>query len=76
MTTIVHDVGQAKEELEAKYEGTDTVVAFNPDFLIDGLQAISSDDVVVETLDTSKPAIVRASEGGDFLYLLMPVRVS
>jgi DNA polymerase III subunit beta len=76
MTTIVHDVGQAKEELEAKYEGTDTTVAFNPDFLLDGLQAINSDDVVVETLDTSKPAIVRASEGGDFLYLLMPVRVS
>jgi DNA polymerase III subunit beta len=76
MTTIVHDVGQAKEELEAKYEGTDTVVAFNPEFLIDGLQAISSEDVVVETLDTSKPAIVRAPDGGDFLYLLMPVRVS
>jgi DNA polymerase III subunit beta len=76
LTTIVHDVGQAEESLDAKYEGTETVVAFNPDFLLDGLQAIASEEVVVETLDTSKPAIVRASEGGDFLYLLMPVRVS
>jgi DNA polymerase III sliding clamp (beta) subunit (PCNA family) len=32
--------------------------------------------VSVETIDTSKPAIVRSAEGGDFLYLLMPVRVS
>lgn len=76
LTTIVHDVGQAQELLDAKYEGTETTVAFNPDFLLDGLAALSSDEVVVETLDTSKPAIVRSAEDTEFLYLLMPVRVS
>jgi DNA polymerase-3 subunit beta len=76
LTAVVHDVGQASEELDAKYEGTETTVAFNPEFLLDGLAAISSDEVLVETLDTSKPAIVRSAEDGDFLYLLMPVRVS
>ena len=76
LQTIVHDVGQATETLDAKYEGTETTIAFNPEFLLDGLGAISADEVSVETLDTSKPAIVRSAEGGDFLYLLMPVRVS
>lgn len=76
LTTIVHDVGQAQEVLDAKYEGTETMVAFNPEFLLDGLQAISSEEVLVETLDTSKPAIVKSAEDSDFLYLLMPVRVS
>ncbi len=76
LTTIVHDVGQAQELLDAKYEGTETTVAFNPEFLLDGLAALSSDEVVVETLDTSKPAIVRSAEESDFLYLLMPVRVT
>lgn len=76
LTTIVHDVGQASETLDAKYEGAETTVAFNPDFLLDGLSAIGSDEVLVETIDTSKPAIVRAAEEKDFLYLLMPVRVS
>jgi DNA polymerase-3 subunit beta len=76
LTTIVHDVGEAKEELDAKYEGSETTIAFNPEFLLDGLGAISSEEVSVETLDTSKPAIVRSADGGDFLYLLMPVRVS
>ncbi|HYH50484.1 MAG TPA: DNA polymerase III subunit beta [Acidimicrobiia bacterium] len=76
LTTIVHDVGEAKEELDAKYEGTETTIAFNPEFLLDGLGAISSEEVSLETLDTSKPAIVRSADGGDFLYLLMPVRVS
>ncbi|MEW6474772.1 MAG: DNA polymerase III subunit beta [Actinomycetota bacterium] len=76
LTTIVHDVGEAKEELDAKYEGSETTIAFNPEFLLDGLGAISSEEVSLETLDTSKPAIVRSADGGDFLYLLMPVRVS
>jgi DNA polymerase-3 subunit beta len=79
LTTIVHDVGDAHETLDAKYEGTETTVAFNPDFLLDGLQVISTSEVVVETIDTSKPAIVRSAEGKEgeeFLYLLMPVRVS
>jgi DNA polymerase III subunit beta len=76
LQTIVHDVGQATETLDAKYEGTETTIAFNPEFLLDGLGAISSEEVSVETLDTSKPAIVRSADGGDFLYLLMPVRVS
>ena len=76
LQTIVHDVGQATETLDAKYEGSETTIAFNPEFLLDGLGAIASEEVSVETLDTSKPAIVRAADGGDFLYLLMPVRVS
>jgi DNA polymerase III subunit beta len=76
LQTIVHDVGQATETLDAKYEGSETTIAFNPEFLLDGLGAISSEEVSVETVDTSKPAIVRSAEGGDFLYLLMPVRVS
>jgi DNA polymerase III sliding clamp (beta) subunit (PCNA family) len=32
--------------------------------------------VVLETLDALKPATIRATESTDFLYLLMPVRVS
>jgi len=70
------DLGQASEMVDAKYEGTDMVVAFNPDYLADGVEATTGDEVVLETLDALKPAVLRATEGGEFLYLLMPVRVS
>jgi DNA polymerase-3 subunit beta len=76
LTAVTHDVGQAREDLDAKYEGNEMVVAFNPEFLIDGVEATPGDDVVLETLDALKPATLRSSEGTDFLYLLMPVRVS
>lgn len=76
LTVITTDYGQATEDLDAKYEGAEMVVAFNPNYLIDGLEAIPSDEVQLETLDALKPATLRPSEGDDYLYLLMPVRVS
>jgi len=76
LVAVTQDVGQAREDLEAKYEGTEMVVAFNPEFLIDGVEAITGDEVQLDTLDALKPATVRSTENPNFLYLLMPVRVS
>ena len=76
LTAITQDVGQAHEDLDAKYEGGEMVVAFNPEFLIDGVEAVPGDEVQLETLDALKPATVRPTGGPEYLYLLMPVRVS
>jgi len=76
LTVITQDWGQATEEVDAKYEGAEMVVAFNPTYLIDGVEAITSDEVQLETLDALKPATLKPTEGSDYLYLLMPVRVS
>ncbi len=76
LTVITNDYGQATEDLDAKYEGAEMVVAFNPNYLIDGLEALVGDEVQLETLDALKPATLRPTEGDDYLYLLMPVRVS
>ena len=76
LVAITQDVGQAHEELDAKFEGTELTVAFNPEYLLDGVEVTPGDEVVVSTLDALKPAVIRSVEGDDFLYLLMPVRVS
>ena len=76
LMAVTQDVGQAHEEVDAHYNGDELTVAFNPDYLIQGLEAAPGDEVVLETLDALKPAVLRSTEGGDFLYLLMPVRVS
>ena len=34
------DVGNAQESLDAKFEGTELTVAFNPLFLLDGVDAV------------------------------------
>lgn len=76
LTVITQDWGQATEEVDAKYEGAEMTVAFNPNYLIDGVEAVTSDEVLLETLDALKPATIKPTEGAGYLYLLMPVRVS
>ena len=75
LTATTQDVGQAHEDLDAKYEGTEMTIAFNPDFLLEGIEAVEGDEVSLETVDALKPAVVRSVESNDYLYLLMPVRV-
>ena len=76
LVAITQDVGQAHEALDAKFEGTDLTVAFNPEYLVQGIEVAPGDEVTIETVDALKPALLRCSEHPDFLYLLMPVRVS
>jgi DNA polymerase-3 subunit beta len=75
LSAITQDIGEASESLDATFAGADMTVAFNPDYLSAGIDAITGDEVVIETLDALKPAVVRPTDGTQYLYLLMPVRV-
>lgn len=77
LTVTNPEEGKATEDVDAKYEGAEMTVAFNPAYLSDGVEAINGGEVLLETLDALKPATIRATEAsGEYLYLLMPVRVS
>jgi DNA polymerase-3 subunit beta len=75
ITAVTQDVGNAAEELDATYTGTELTVAFNPDYFASGIEACSSESITLSTLDALKPAVVRGVGADDYLYLLMPVRV-
>jgi DNA polymerase-3 subunit beta len=75
LSVVSQEVGQASEDVDAKYEGAEMTVAFNPAYLIDGVEGVVGDEVLLETVDALKPATVRAGEGDGYLYLLMPVRI-
>jgi DNA polymerase-3 subunit beta len=68
------DLGQAVETVEARYEGEDLTVAFNPQYLIDGLNAAVGESVRLDVRDGLKPGVVHG-EGDEFSYLVMPVRL-
>jgi DNA polymerase III subunit beta len=76
LTVVSQEVGEASETVDGDFSGEDLVIAFNPSYLIDGVEAVAEDEVIVETADPSRPATVRAAERDDYRYLLMPVRVS
>ena len=74
MAMVVPDVGSSEEPIEAKYEGSELTVAFNPQYLREGVIAIEAEEFVLSTIDPLKPATLQAVDKDDFLYLVMPVR--
>lgn len=70
------DVGEGQEVIDADYTGVPIVIAFNPQFLYDGVSAIGTDRVLIEVGDGLKPAILKGQGEEAFTYLLMPVRLS
>jgi DNA polymerase-3 subunit beta len=75
LTAITQDVGNAHEEIDASYDGAEMTVAFNPDYLASGIDAVEGDEVTLATMDPMKPAVLRGVGHDEYLYLLMPVRV-
>jgi DNA polymerase III subunit beta len=76
LIAITQDIGQAHEDLDAEYDGQELTVAFNPQYLLDGVEVCAGEKITLETVDALKPAVLRSSGDDEFLYLLMPVRVS
>ena len=76
LSVVSQEVGDASETVDGDFTGEDLVIAFNPSYLIEGVEAVLDDEVLIETADPSRPATVRGAEHDDYRYLLMPVRVS
>ncbi|HEV7825894.1 MAG TPA: DNA polymerase III subunit beta [Mycobacteriales bacterium] len=77
------DDARASESMEAVYSGEDMTIAFNPQFLLDGLGAIDADTAILSFTSPQKPAVITGRSGdeatdklSDYRYLLMPVRLS
>ena len=74
------EMGDAAEALPAEIDGEGLTIAFNPGFLLSGLEATGTERIRVELRDGLKPAVLRphADDGqvDDLTYLLMPMRVS
>lgn len=76
LSATAQDVGEATEEVSASYDGEELLIAFNAEYLHDGVEVLDSDEIVLLTADSLKPALLQSSESSDFLYVLMPLRVT
>jgi DNA polymerase-3 subunit beta len=74
------DDAQASERLECSWEGDTSEpfsIAFNPQYLLDGLGAVGSDATTLSFTGPTRPAVLTGKAGeSDYRYLLMPVRLS
>lgn len=70
--SISAEAGEAKEKLAVKYSGKDIAISFNPEYLMDPLRNITSEEVSFEFSDEMGPCTIKTDK--PFLYVLMPMR--
>jgi DNA polymerase-3 subunit beta len=68
------DFGEAHESMAIAYSGPDLQVAFNPQFIMDPLRALTKDEVFFELKDDVSPGVFKTLES--FICVIMPVRLS
>ncbi|MGH2926200.1 MAG: DNA polymerase III subunit beta [Solirubrobacterales bacterium] len=70
------EVGDATESIPAPFAGEPLEIAFNPQFLIEGLESIDTDDLVVKLSSPLRPGLLEPVDREDFSYLVMPIRLN
>ncbi len=70
------DVGSGQEEISVSGKTKEMEVAFNCRYLIDGLNAINEENIILQLVDSFQPGLIKSVEDKNYLYLIMPIRLS
>ncbi len=70
------EVGEGKSSLKGKIEGEEISVSFNYKFLIEGLEEMTTPEVIFKISGEEKPALIKPLGDESFLYIVMPLRTS
>lgn len=72
------DDAQAVDNVHNTLDSGEISVAFNPGFLADGLDALTTEYVDFQFTTSTKPAVLRGHDSDDqaLRYLLMPIRLT
>ena len=68
------DLGEARDEVEAKFEGKEMSIGFNPNYLTDILKVVDGEEVEIEIVDPQKPAVIRRT--GKFIFIVLPMQLT
>lgn len=69
------EVGEARETVTVQGADGGLEIAFNADYLKDGIGAIEGEQVELLLSDAEKPALIKGAESENYKYVIMPVRI-
>ena len=67
------ETGDARIDMPINYKGQPIEIGFNPQFLIDVLRVLKSEDFELELGQSDRPGLIKS--GPNFLYLIMPINL-
>lgn len=68
------DMGEATEKMALQYNSSPMTLFFNARYIIDVLNAMSSDSVVFKFNEPLSPAVIMQSDREDYICIVMPMR--
>jgi len=67
------ETGDARIDMAIDYKAEPVEIGFNPQFLIDALRVIQTDEFQLELGQSDRPGLIKS--GTNFLYVLMPINL-
>ena len=75
LSVEANELGNAKELIEAEITGDNFEIGFNIRYLMDGLKALSANDIKFNFNSPTQPVIATPLSGVQMTYLIMPVQI-
>lgn len=78
LKVITPEVGEYQEEISVEYDGEKVDIAFNPDFMLDVLRRIETDNVCLIFKDSMSPGVLKPYVEGpvdNYANVIMPIRL-
>ena len=72
----IKEIGSSSEELTIPYIDEEIEIAFNPNFLTDGISMIDEEKFLFSIEEPLKPILIKYTDSNGLIYLLMPIRIS
>jgi DNA polymerase-3 subunit beta len=69
------ELGDAREELDIEYQGTDLSVGFNARYLLDILQVQNQEKIRLILKDNLSPGLIKPIDEDGYLAVIMPMRL-
>ena len=70
------EIGDARESMPCAFEGEELVIAFNPQFFIEGVESIETEELVLRLTSPLRPGLLQQAGDEGFSYLVMPIRLN
>lgn len=69
------EMGDAKEEIEVRYQGEEIKIGFNAKYLLDILNSFEDEEVEIELNDQLSPGLIKPHSDSSYTCVVMPMRI-
>jgi len=76
LVTSTNEIGKINEKVSASLTGKDINISFNAKYLFDALKNINVEFIKISLTGIHSPSIITSAKEGDFVFLVLPVRMN